>query len=271
MVHGYYSPPIVFRIDSTFMRADSSDIQHTARATEDDFPGEYWTGNTTTYENSELFVFDPNLATVADWLRLGLSEKTAATIDRYRKKGGRFYKKEDLQRIWGLPKGFYDRVKDFIDIPPREEKKYPVYEKTEYVRSERSPKIIQVNNADSVAFEALPGIGPKLSARIVGFREKLGGFYTVDQIGETYGLPDSTFQEIRPFLTIDASAIRTININTATKDELRSHPYIKWNLANAIVAYRTQHGNFQSVEDLKKIAVIDEKTYEKVTRYLRID
>ena len=118
------------------------------------------------------------------------------------------------------------------------------------------------------AFIALPGIGNKLALRIVNFRDKLGGFYSIDQIGETYGLPDSVFRKIKPFLKLETNLVKKININTATKDEMKSHPYIKWNLANAIVEYRNQHGNFSSLEDLKKISLITTEVFDKIKFYL---
>ena len=102
--------------------------------------------------------------------------------------------------------------------------------------------MVDVNTADTTAFVALPGIGSKLALRIVNFRDKLGGFYSVDQIAEIYGLPDSSFQRIKHLLKLDNPSIKKININTASKDEMKLHPYFKWNLANAIVEYRNQHG-----------------------------
>src|SRR6185436_20843184 len=104
--------------------------------------------------------------------------------------------------------------------------------------------IIDINTADTTAFISLPGIGSKLAVRIVTFREKLGGFYSVLQIGETFGLPDSTFQKIKQYLKLENTTIKKININTATVDELKAHPYIKWSIANPIVAYRNEHGRF---------------------------
>ena len=68
--------------------------------------------------------------------------------------------------------------------------------------------IIDVNTADTTAFISLPGIGSKLAARIITFREKLSGFYSVEQIGETYGLPDSTFQKIKQYLKLDNASVK---------------------------------------------------------------
>ncbi len=221
---------------------------------------------------SELFDFDPNTLSLEGWTRLGLPPRVARTIENYRKKGGRFYQPADLQKIWGLPPGFYESVKAHISIPPRE---------TQVWKNERFPpptreiekkekKILDINQADSSAWIALPWIGEKLAGRILAFREKLGGFYSVDQVGETYGLPDSNFQKIKPLIRVDAGGIRKFNLNTATKEELKSHPYIKWNLANAIVNYREQHGPFTSLDDLKKIALVDEGLYEKIRHYFSL-
>ncbi|MGZ3950244.1 MAG: ComEA family DNA-binding protein [Flavisolibacter sp.] len=225
---------------------------------------------TRSFENGELFRFDPNTLPAEGWQRLGLSERTSRTIEKYRSKGGKFYKPEDIQRIWGLPAGFYERVKGYIVIAPIENS----YRKNDfyraYTRPEKEVLLVDINAADTSAFIALPGIGSKLATRIVNFREKLGGFYSIDQVAETYGLPDSTFQNIKSSLQLGGS-VKTLNINTATKDELKMHPYIRWNLANAIVEYRNQHGNFQSLEDLKKISLVDESSYEKITHYLVVN
>ncbi|HET9826396.1 MAG TPA: helix-hairpin-helix domain-containing protein, partial [Chitinophagaceae bacterium] len=127
--------------------------------------------------------------------------------------------------------------------------------------------LVEINAADTTAFIALPGVGGKLASRIINFRDKLGGFYSVNQVGETYGLPDSTFAKIKPLLKLEDPSVKKFNINTATKDDLKSHPYFRWSLANAIVEYRNQHGNFSSVEDLKKIAVITEEIFRKIKPY----
>jgi competence protein ComEA len=131
-------------------------------------------------------------------------------------------------------------------------------------------QIIDVNTADTTAFISLPGIGSKLAARIVKFREKLGGFYSIEQIGEVYGLQDSVFQKIRKYLQLKDASVKKININTATADELKAHPYISYSIANAMVAYRNQHGDFQSVEGIKKIMIVTEEWYFRIAPYLAI-
>lgn len=218
------------------------------------------------FTNHTPFTFDPNILSKEGWQKLGLNERTIKTLINYRNKGGKFYKKEDLQKIWGLPDGFYDFVKDYISIRTSSslEKKY-----TGALNSETERKVwnIELNSADTIALVELPGIGSKLAQRIINFRDRLGGFYSIDQVGETYGLADSIFKKIKPYLHINGG-VKKININTATRDELKLHPYIKWNLANILVEYRNQHGHYKNIEELKNISSIDETLFLKIAPYL---
>ena len=223
-----------------------------------------------------LFYFDPNKATINDWKRLGIKDKTIYTIQNYLSKGGKFYKSGDIRKIWGLPSGDADRLIPYIIINNEPAQDEPgTTDKSEYrsspeTDSEKPRKIIDINTADTSELISLPGIGSKLSARIIAFRDKLGGFYSIDQVGETYLLPDATFQKIRPLLSLGNSSVKQININTTTLDELTSHPYLHYSLANAIIQYRQQHGNFNSVDDIKKIMSFTDDVYKKVAPYLTV-
>ncbi len=218
-----------------------------------------------------LFNFDPNTISIEGWQSLGVKEKTAIGIRKYISKGGKFKSSDDIKKIWGISPGKAQELIPFakINLPKQEQTLFVKqdYKKQDYKKSIRT---IDVNNADSAAFESLPGIGPKLSQRIINFRERLGGFYKVEQISETFGLPDSTFQKIKSFLIISQHALKKININTATLDELKAHPYIRYHIANAIINYRTQHGDFKTVTDIKKIVLITEDVFEKVNPYLEL-
>mgnify|MGYP003739316811 CR=1 FL=1 len=222
----------------------------------------------------ELFYFDPNTISIEDWKRLGIREKTANTIHNYISKGGHFYKPEDIGKIWGLHEDEVKRLLPFVRIAAKPESSNRNYESQAKDKTYEKPSYTirpcDVNYSDTAAFIALPGIGSKLAARIVAFREKLGGFYKIDQLGETYGLPDSTFQKIKNRLVIGSNNVKKLNINTATVDELKVHPYIRYNIANAIVQYRTQHGNFSLVSDIKKIMMITDEIYEKASPYLTV-
>ena len=234
--------------------------------------------NEQTTVKGELFYFDPNTISASDWKRLGLRGKTIQTIGNYLSKGGHFYKHEDLQKIYGLHDDEYERLKPFIRIESKSSKPNEDLVSSKSKEETQPAKtyaarysIIDINIADTTAFISLPGIGSKLAARIVTFREKLGGFYSVEQIGETYGLPDSTFQRIRHYLKLDNLSVKKININTATADELKAHPYIKFSLANPIVAYRNEHGLFSKIEDIKKVMVVTPEIYKKIAPYLSLE
>ena len=224
----------------------------------------------------ELFYFDPNVISVNEWKRLGVRDKTIATILNYTSKGGKFYKPEDLGKIWGFFPNEVERLMPYVQLKEVQNNytnNYPAqnnYETKTYDKPKYIPTIIDVNNADTTAYIALPGIGSKLAQRIIVFREKLGGFYKIDQIAETFGLADSTFQKIKPRLTINDKTIKQFNINTATIDEMKLHPYLRYNIANAIVQYRTQHGNFNNIADVKKIMMIDELLFNKISPYITI-
>ena len=142
-------------------------------------------------------------------------------------------------------------------------KKFP---KPKYIKKKIEP--FDINEADTSAFIALPGIGSKLAARIVLFREKLGGFYDKEQIREVYGLHDTVFRKISPLLECNPQNVKKIEINSAEKETLKFHPYIRWKVANALITYRAQHGSFNSADDLSKLENVDEDALKKMMPYI---
>lgn len=223
----------------------------------------------------ELFTFDPNTLDANGWKRLGIRDRTISTIQKFVSKGYKFRHPEDIKKIYGLHANEAERLIPYIRIAAQNvaTAPAPIYASHPVAISTKrtyTPRIIDVNDADTTAFISLPGIGSKLAMRIVNFRDKLGGFTSVNQVAETYGIPDSTFQKIKPSLQCNPDNIKTFSLNQVSADELKNHPYIRWNLANAIVNYRKQHGNFTSVTDLKKIEIISDEIYEKIAPYVRL-
>ena len=219
-----------------------------------------------------LFNFDPNTISAEGWKKLGLRDKTIATILNYRSKGGKFKQPADIKKIWGLFPDEAEQLLPYVQIAETNNSATPVNDNAihtdrRFSETKKAIPKIEINNSDTSAWIKLPGIGSKLSQRIINFREKLGGFYSIQQVGETFGLPDSTFQKIKPFIQLSGE-VKKININKASLDELKMHPYIKYHLANAIVQYRTQHGDFKQVEDIKKIMIVNEEAYNKIVPYL---
>jgi competence protein ComEA len=233
------------------------------------------TNNYYSKAKGELFYFDPNTLSTEGWQKLGLRDKTIHTIQNYLSKGGHFRKPEDLQRIYGLFPNEFERIAPYIKIESgTETNNYKDF--ADKATTETQPvktytprySVVDVNAADTTALIALPGIGSKLALRIINFRDKLGGFYSINQVGETFGLPDSTFQKIKQYLKVDNNAVKKININKASVDELKTHPYIKYALANPIVAYRNEHGPFAKIEDIKKVMAVTDEIYNKIASYL---
>ena len=250
-------------VDKTF-----GESEHTENSVQyDHSKGSYFNNS-----KGELFYFDPNTIGPEGWKKLGLRDKTIKTIQNYLAKGGHFYKPADLSRIYGLFGDEYARLEPYIRIEKKEtevtgfKKQYEAFT-TSSPKPERY-KAIDINMADTSAYIVLPGIGSKLAARIVNFRDKLGGFYSIHQVGETFGLPDSTFQKIKQYLKLENGLVKKININTASIDELKAHPYIKYSLANPIIAYRNEHGLFSKIEDIKKVMAITEGVYARIAPYL---
>ena len=240
--------------------------------------GNYTIKKDYTRETAALFYFDPNTLDATGWKRLGIRDKTILTIQHFLARGGKFKNPGDIGKIYGLPKDDYERLLPYVQIKMEatyktknveEERQYKVAGKPVYLAKHFTPPgIIDINSADTTAFIALPGIGSKLAARIINFRNKLGGFYEVQQVAETYGLPDSTFAGIKPFLQCSPSALQQIDINNADANTLKQHPYIRWQLANAIVQYRSQHGHFKSVDELRLITIITADALKKMSPYL---
>lgn len=223
-------------------------------------------------EKLDLFYFDPNTLPAEGWKKLGVKENTINTIQHYLSKNGRFREPGDIRKIWGINEKLADRLVPYVSIKDNNgENKSRLNNIDKNVTLKRpSYKQVDINLSDSVAWMELPGIGARLSGRIIHFRERLGGFYKIDQVGETFGLPDSVFQKIRPMLVLDKIELRQININTAGFEELKQHPYIRYQLATQIIQYRKQHGEFSQNSDLKKIMTVSDSLFLKLDSYIMV-
>lgn len=127
---------------------------------------------------------------------------------------------------------------------------------------------IDLNNADTTELKKLYGIGSGYAKRIVKYREALGGFVDLDQLGEVYGLKQETIDKILPNVYLGNRMIQKIDINTATVEELKVHPYIEWKVANSIVQIRNNYGKFASIDGILKSVLIDEELFQKIKPYI---
>lgn len=219
---------------------------------------------------SQLFKFDPNKITLQQWQQLGLSIKQAQSILNYRNKGGKFYRPADLKKMYALPPQQYTQLEPYIDIPPNS---FPIYSNHQQLSNKRNTVniIVEVNGADTIELDKVRGIGAAFARRIVKYRQKLGGFYQKEQLMEVFGIDSTKYLEIKEQIAVDAKQIVKINLNTADFETLRNHPYLKYKEINAIIQYRKQHGNYNSMEDLKKVLILTPQNIQRLAPYLSFD
>lgn len=223
----------------------------------------------------EPFVFNPNLATVAELESLGFSRPLANRVINYRAKGGRFRRKSDLLRIYGLDTATYSRLHSFIDlpvaIPASQSASARVSEKSSERRIGKIARF-DLNQVDTATLIKVRGIGPVLAQRIIRYRSILGGFVARKQLLEVYRLDSAAVDALFRSAYIGEDFVpRLIPVNTSDEYDLARHPYIGKTLAKAIVAYRFQHGSFESVEDIRQIHHIDDSVFQRIRPYVSVD
>ncbi|RYY06981.1 MAG: hypothetical protein EOP43_04605 [Sphingobacteriaceae bacterium] len=215
--------------------------------------------------SAKYFSFNPNNLAENLWEKLGLSERQIKVIKNYEAKGGKFYKKEDLKKVYSVTPQDYARLEQYIDIP--EKNFISNYPNTSSSYKTKPLVMVEINQADSAQLTGIKGIGPAFASRILKYRNRLGGFYKKTQLMEVYGLDSAKYDEIVKQVEIDASGIVKININTCGFDDLKRNPYLNFKQINAIIQYRKQHGDYKSNSDLKNIAILTDDAIRKIEPY----
>lgn len=235
-------------------------------------------------DKTVLFKFDPNHLPVEQWVALGLSQRQAASILRYEAKGGQFRTKRDVAKMHVVDPELYSRWEPFILLPDfferktfADRKRYPEYERRDSTTNrfpERSSFVakanVEINTADTTRLVEVRGIGPAFARSIVKYRDRLGGFHSLDQLNEVYILRDKpeAVAELKSRLLLDTLVVRRFPLNSFTAEELGPHPYAGWKVAKALVAYRKQHGPFKNVADIKGCVLVTDSVYRKLAPYL---
>lgn len=212
------------------------------------------------------FPFNPNGLPEEKWKEIGLSDRQIRIIKNFEAKGGKFYKKEDLQKVYGISEVDYQVLEPFIQIPEAK------YEKKTFTAINNSPptRVIEINSADSSTLLAVKGIGPFFARRIIKYRDRLGGFERKEQLLEVYGMDSNRYFSILPHISVDSTLIRKVNLNTATFKDLIKNPYIDFYLAGAIMKYRNKKGKFSTLQELMYINLISEDIYRKISPYFTV-
>lgn len=204
----------------------------------------------------ELFPFDPNTADSTQLLRLGLQPWQVRNIYKYRAAGGIYREPSDFARLYGLTLKQYRQLEPYIriseDYQPaarfiskdvtmeeRDTMRYPV-------KLQPQERIV-LNTADTAQLRKVPGIGHYFARKIVEYRERLGGYVSVQQLLEIEDFPDTA---VNYFIIPDDTQLRKLNLNRLSLNELKRHPYISFYQARAIVDYRRLHGPLESLQQL---------------------
>lgn len=263
VVYSYYQP---IQKDDPNLLAQIQQISITDKANDHAVGNQYEASGRK--KTGKLFKFNPNTLTKEGWETLGLSAKQAQSIVNYTAKGGRFYKPEDLQKMYTISPEMYKIILPFAYIPEsiNISKNDSPFERKEFAK--KAPVSVDINTADSALLDEIKGIGGTFALRILKYRERLGGFYKKEQLLEVYGLDSNKYAEIKDQIKIGNSPLKTININTATFDDLKRNPYLTFKQINAIIQYRRQHGNYTGVADLKKIILLNQQVIDKITPYI---
>ena len=191
----------------------------------------------------ENFFFDPNTVSVEDLQRLGFSERQAQSIDNYRRKGGRFRRSGDFASSYVVADSVFRRLEPYIRIPK-----------------------IDINRSDSAAFETLPGIGPYYAARMVAYRQELGGYSYPEQLMDIYRFDEEKYRGLADLIT--CSPPPAFRLWELPADSLRLHPYIRrLQTARAIVLFRDNSPRESwSVEALAAAGILPDSTAAKLLR-----
>jgi competence protein ComEA len=214
---------------------------------------------------------------------MGIPTRVATNWINYLDKGGRFKEAKDVRKIYGMTTELFDRLESSVLIPdevksnqeitkPKNRINSPSYQRINAFNYEKNLTTIdsvELNLADSTALEHLPGIGPVLAPRIIRYRNLLGGFYSVSQLREVYGLREEHYLAASPYLYIEGEPFRRFNINFASVEELGRHPYIGFRTARKIINLKDKRGKYSSVKDLSEVMTTD--SIERLSPYLKFN
>ena len=208
--------------------------------------------------------FDPNTYSKEDWMRLGLSEKQSDVVLKFSERG--IYSNEALKKIFVIPDQLYNLIKDSTFYPQKQ--KTSIEEKS--ISVEKIIQQLELNQANEEELLKLKGIGAFFSKQIIKKRNELGGFVKKEQLLEVWKMDEEKYEKIKDQVTVNPSVVKKINLNSVEMDQLKIHPYIRWNIANSILKMRDQKNGFKNIEEIKESVLINEELFEKLKPYLSL-
>lgn len=210
--------------------------------------------------------FDPNIYNVHDWVALGLSRRQADVVVKFAASG--LNSNKELKKIFVIPDELYNLIKDSTVYPANKfEDKEPV--KKSYDKYE--VPVLDINTASLEELEQLPEIGPFYAKKIIEYRNELGGYNQTSQLMEMWKFDVHKFHKLKDYVNVGEGVKKRININEASVDELKAHPYIDYSVANSIVKLRAQKDGFKSVDDILESKLIEYPLFDDIKHYIKIE
>ena len=213
-------------------------------------------------------MFNPNLLSKEDWIKIGVSEKTASAIEKYRSKGGMFHTGTDLLRIYHFDSALYNQISGYLIFPAKPVKQNEI--KKKYVEFKKEIYKMELNSSDTSELEKLPGIGKILANRIIKYRSILGGFYQIEQLTEIYGLTTETFTKVNSKIVLDTTLIKKLSISKSSLEQFRLHPYIGKYKASLIIKYRNFNKQIKNINELTINGILNFEEFKKIKPYLEL-
>ena len=214
-------------------------------------------------------VRDPNTMTKDQWEELPLPPYVIRTLLNYRSKGGVFRGKEDVKKIYGMTDSLYGMISPYLTVAKPARGKDTLDAGRDKIPAASPSRLVEINRADSAAFDSLPGIPSFLAGRIVRYRKLLGGFVRKEQLLEVYGFDTLKYEKIKERVAADTSLVRKIDVNVCDVYTLARHPYLTRQEAEAVIFYRDHFGKIKKLQRLTEKNVLPEKTFRKVSPYLK--
>ena len=227
--------------------------------------------NSPQLDSAERFIFNPNNLREEDWKRLGLSDKQIHVIKNYESKGGKFTSKEDVKKMYCITPQLYASLESYIQIPQENKSEISNSKSTTLYKFKDDKVIVELNSADTTELQKIKGIGSSFAKRIIKFRDMIGGFVRKEQLLEVFGFDEEKLDVISSQIIIDISFVKKININSASVEDLRKHPYMNKKAAVAIYMHRVNNGDFKSVQEIKELNFVNDSLYTKIVSYLKVE
>ena len=143
--------------------------------------------------------------------------------------------------------------------------------KSFYTRKFPEGTIVELNSADTTILKKVPGIGSTFARRIIKYRNLLGGFYSVTQLSEVYGIDEERYEAMKSWFTVDVSLICQLHVNIMSSKKLSKHPYISYRQARCIEQLVKQKGRLSGWENLQLLEEFTKADKEHLIPYLSFD